>query len=922
MAETGPKGPDRSKETVDTTTTAPESTEAKVKSLEEQFRKIVDNLDHDEPKERAKARGELKDLIQKNINIPGVKEAIGTLVAPLNKEVAKLVTKIMEGVEAAHETIEGIEKLDKYIGAFKEFIEEYSKLPDKEIQDLCKEAGGIFARADGMTPEKRFMEQGSIRGDIGKIGSSIEMRRDNIESVHWQLKSKFHLTLKLKLERIKGDKEKMKKAGKAVEKGDELLMQFDEMTEKYFEDVKLKETGGSEDIFKKLMTWSTDAKNTFHEIGYEKNPGEFTITYRGMSAGEGGRWLTKEQKMEAKAEAEKKAKEEIKLPEELKGMDLKAMKTHLRTKVSALLFGLQNILKDFKTSKLGKKLKKIIKNIGAQEKKEDCYEAFTKGLSEIKRINEENKSSADTLYGEGKEYALKLITHFLEKGTVEPLLEEIKKEIKKDMELPSEFKGMSLEKVNSHFKSQLDQFAGLVAKMTTKLDTNRDVAFKSCGLISAILVKAKNRIDDSIKPEQSIRRIRETVRIIKSDVLVIRIEHTVGGKKEEMRAGVAIFGDKYRETWNMLTQLAKTGRFRMPPKPAKPKEASKKPKKPESTKKPRKPEDHKEAEKSRKEVDELMKKIKDIPEEKIDEEKAKELLGEIEKVNDEIHRRLDEKQISWKTYYELATPIDEALKKFDGIAYPERKKTTDSLLAFGKKIGKDEHWVNSTFDVQGDGKIRVYGNLDLSETAIGSLPDNMTVAGDLNLEGTDIKTLPKNLVTMGDLKLDGCNELTSIPEGLEVSGSLSLDGCDSITALPLVKVNRIISLIGCKNLTSLPEGLEIGSALSLNNCSSLTSLPNNMTINGDISLDGCSGLKTLPDDFKVGGMVTISKDQKELKAALALLKDAGKIKGDIYIDNVIYKPDKGTIRVMKARVIVKEKKQQKQNLKKLQKKNL
>ena len=67
----------------------------------------------------------------------------------------------------------------------------------------------------------------------------------------------------------------------------------------------------------------------------------------------------------------------------------------------------------------------------------------------------------------------------------------------------------------------------------------------------------------------------------------------------------------------------------------------------------------------------------------------------------------------------------------------------------------------------------VGGWLDLQETAITSLPDNLVVGGWLNLRGTAITSLPDNLVVGGWLDLQG-TAITSLPDNLVVGGSLYL----------------------------------------------------------------------------------------------------------------------------------------------------
>ena len=67
------------------------------------------------------------------------------------------------------------------------------------------------------------------------------------------------------------------------------------------------------------------------------------------------------------------------------------------------------------------------------------------------------------------------------------------------------------------------------------------------------------------------------------------------------------------------------------------------------------------------------------------------------------------------------------------------------------------------------------GWLDLSETAITELPDNLTVGGWLDLRGTGITALPDNLTVGGNLDLRGTG-ITALPDNLTVGGWMDLRG--------------------------------------------------------------------------------------------------------------------------------------------------
>jgi Leucine-rich repeat (LRR) protein len=61
--------------------------------------------------------------------------------------------------------------------------------------------------------------------------------------------------------------------------------------------------------------------------------------------------------------------------------------------------------------------------------------------------------------------------------------------------------------------------------------------------------------------------------------------------------------------------------------------------------------------------------------------------------------------------------------------------------------------------------------LDLSNTPITSLPDNLTVDGDLDLSNTKITNLPDNLRVNGGLYLSN-TKITNLPDNLKVEGDL------------------------------------------------------------------------------------------------------------------------------------------------------
>ena len=87
------------------------------------------------------------------------------------------------------------------------------------------------------------------------------------------------------------------------------------------------------------------------------------------------------------------------------------------------------------------------------------------------------------------------------------------------------------------------------------------------------------------------------------------------------------------------------------------------------------------------------------------------------------------------------------------------------------------------------------GDLDLHDTPITSLPNNLQVGGNLNLYSSKITSLPSNLKVGGGLNVS-YTPITSLPDNLQVGGSLDLTN---------------------SKITSLPNNLQVGGFLDLYN---------------------------------------------------------------------------------------------------------
>ena len=155
-----------------------------------------------------------------------------------------------------------------------------------------------------------------------------------------------------------------------------------------------------------------------------------------------------------------------------------------------------------------------------------------------------------------------------------------------------------------------------------------------------------------------------------------------------------------------------------------------------------------------------------------------------------------------------------------------------------------------------DGKPYYDRSLDLRNTGVTSLPDNLTVKGRLYLHDTGITSLPDNLNVRYDLDLSDTG-ITALPDNLTaVCGDLNLSGT-RITALP----DNLTTVCGGLNLsgtciTALPDNLNVGGDLDLS-YTGITALPNNLTVEGDLNISH-TGITALPDNLNVGSDLNIS----------------------------------------------------------------
>ena len=142
----------------------------------------------------------------------------------------------------------------------------------------------------------------------------------------------------------------------------------------------------------------------------------------------------------------------------------------------------------------------------------------------------------------------------------------------------------------------------------------------------------------------------------------------------------------------------------------------------------------------------------------------------------------------------------------------ERGRSVIATLGLGKRalIKKwfDDLGIDpNKYVINDDLSIDYKSYLDLENTNITKLPDNLTVHSFLDLSNTNITKLPDNLTVKGYLNLTNTN-ITELPDNLIVNDSLYLSNTN-ITKLPdNLKVKDNIYISNDMKLTYVPEHLK------------------------------------------------------------------------------------------------------------------
>jgi hypothetical protein len=78
------------------------------------------------------------------------------------------------------------------------------------------------------------------------------------------------------------------------------------------------------------------------------------------------------------------------------------------------------------------------------------------------------------------------------------------------------------------------------------------------------------------------------------------------------------------------------------------------------------------------------------------------------------------------------------------------------------------------YEIKESGEIVFDNWLNLSNSKINNLPDNLTINGNLNLYHTTINKLPNNLTVIGDISLRNTN-ITELPNNLIIRNNIWVD---------------------------------------------------------------------------------------------------------------------------------------------------
>lgn len=159
--------------------------------------------------------------------------------------------------------------------------------------------------------------------------------------------------------------------------------------------------------------------------------------------------------------------------------------------------------------------------------------------------------------------------------------------------------------------------------------------------------------------------------------------------------------------------------------------------------------------------------------------------------------------------------------------YPLLKGVIDQHKADGGRLYSESHiFENMRFlqnGVQAGEKFA--DDVDLSDSSLRTLPENLSFQGTLNVDKTLLTELPTGLTVRSHLWARNTN-ITKISPGLKVGGKLAISG-SPITTIPADIGFESLDISNCP-VSELPEGLKLNT-LSIQG-TQITKLPDNLVV--------------------------------------------------------------------------------------------
>ena len=196
--------------------------------------------------------------------------------------------------------------------------------------------------------------------------------------------------------------------------------------------------------------------------------------------------------------------------------------------------------------------------------------------------------------------------------------------------------------------------------------------------------------------------------------------------------------------------------------------------------------------------------------------------------------------------------------------------TREQYIEWAESFGKDENWVDGTFEFQKDGTTVVWGNLNLLSTEIKQLPVGlMEVKGKLIIDinpSLKLNGYPKKVSGYFGCSYNNILSLEGMPE--EVGGGISFEESNltSLVGLPKI-INNNLNLSWNKFVTLDDFPREIHGDVRLSDNENLVSLDvlSGVKIGGDLWLRDIPAT-TIPAGIEIGGDILINSSHADLIA--------------------------------------------------------